>query len=481
MAMKPSLADRLRAVVGGVPPVPRVHPDAGGAPPVAGPPGPGADAATGDGAGQATPRTDARRARAERAAAALGGVVETRADGHCIVVERHYAAEARHGRHRVGDIVTMLRQAEAGLADLRRAWPVRGSLDDGATGAAPGIDGLGAVDLETTGLAGGAGTQAFLVGCARVVDDGIVVRQFLSPGFEFEPTQLSLVADWLRERSHLVTFNGRTFDLPLLEMRFSFNRLAWPCGHLPHLDALHPARRFWRERSELLGPDPDESSCSLGVLEKRLAGVHRVGDVPGFEIPARFFQFARDGRAEPLDAVLEHNRLDLVSTLLVTARAATLVLRGPSAAERGHECLGLGRLYERLGDAAGAETCFARAAAEGTGTGDALLRAEALRRLALAQRRDGRLQEAAASWQALLATRGVPLRLRREAREALAIHHEHRVRDLGAARTLVLEALAEPLDGRRREDAERRLARLDRKIRRQPPGALITGLDSEPL
>ncbi len=150
------------------------------------------------------------------------------------------------------------------------------------------------------------------------------------------------------DRSHLITFNGRTFDLPLLEMRFSFNRLAWPWGHLPHLDALHPARRFWRDRAEVLGPDPDESSCSLGVLEKRLSGVHRVGDVPGFEIPARFFQFARDGRAEPLEAVLEHNRLDLLSTLLVCARAAALVVRGPGATDSGYECLGLGRLYERL-------------------------------------------------------------------------------------------------------------------------------------
>lgn len=481
MVMKPSLADRLRAVVGGAAAVPRVHPDAGGPDrPAAGssltaPDGEALPAlvAAPDGAAQ-----DARRLRAARAAGALGGTVETRADGYCIVVERHYAADQRHGRHRVGDIVTMLRAAEDGLADLRRAWPARGGAEPGP-GPAPDVDGLGVVDLETTGLAGGAGTQAFLVGCARVHGDGLVVRQYLSPGFEFERTQLALVAEWLCERSHLVTFNGRTFDLPLLEMRFSFNRLVWPCGALPHLDALNPARRFWRERSELTGPDPDESSCSLGVLERRLGGVHRVGDVPGFEIPARFFQFARDGRAEPLEAVLEHNRLDLVSTLLVCARAATLVIGGPSAAEHGYECLGLGRLYERLGDTAGAETCYARAAADARASGEGGLRAEALRRLAVSQRRGGRAADAAASWQALLATRGAPARLRREAREALAIHHEHRARDLDAARTLVLEALSEPLEGRRLHETERRLARLDRKLRRPSPGRLIAGLEDE--
>ena len=89
----------------------------------------------------------------------------------------------------------------------------------------------------------------------------------------------------MRDRTQLVTFNGRTFDVPLLEMRFSYHRLPWPWGTLPHLDALHPARRFWRDRSEVAGPDPDEASCSLAVLERRLSGLHRIGDVAGADIP----------------------------------------------------------------------------------------------------------------------------------------------------------------------------------------------------
>jgi uncharacterized protein YprB with RNaseH-like and TPR domain len=365
--------------------------------------------------------------------------------------------------------VDALRQAEDGIASLRRAWPgAARSLPE-----APALDGLCVIDLETTGLAGGAGTQAFLVGCARLEGDGVHVRQFLSPGFEYERAQLAALTEWMGDRTHLLTFNGRTFDLPLLEMRCSFNRVTCPWRDLPHLDALHPARRFWRDQPALPGADADEASCSLTTIEKKLAGLHRVGDVPGFEIPARFFQFARDGRAEPLAAVLEHNRLDLLSTLLVAARASMLVVRGPAAADRGHECLGLGRVYERLGETAGAEACFARAAAEGLGVGDAWLRAEALRRLALSQRRDGRRDAAAASWQALLATRGAPARLRRDAREALAIHQEHRARNLLAARTLVLDALADQLEGRHRQEAERRLARLERKMARPRPGALI--------
>ena len=94
---------------------------------------------------------------------------------------------------------------------------------------------------------------------------------------------------------------------------------------------LHPSRRLWKERPSVAGPPLDEDSCKLSVLERHLGGVHRVGDVPGFEIPSRFFRFVRDGDAHPLEAVLEHNRIDLVSLALVTAHAIRLIEQGPSA------------------------------------------------------------------------------------------------------------------------------------------------------
>ncbi|MGE0359118.1 MAG: ribonuclease H-like domain-containing protein [Vicinamibacterales bacterium] len=457
MSLKPSLADRLRAVVGTAPSaVPRVD------------------------TGEPAPSGEGTAARVAQAAAVLGGTVHESVGGRCIVVDRYYAADDRHGRLPIAGIVRTLQASVEGFTTLGRAWP-------GTRGVVPAegpllqdLDGLCVVDLETTGLAGGAGTQAFLVGCARLDGEGVHVRQFLSPGFEHERAQLQLVAEWMRDRTQLLTFNGRTFDVPLLEMRFSYHRLAWPWDELPHLDALHPARRFWRDRPELLGPDPDDASCSLTVLERRLSGVHRVGDVPGFEIPARYFQFARDGRPEPLAAVLEHNRLDLLSTLLVCARASALVVLGPGAAENGHECLGLGRLHDRLGRTDDADACYTQAAATGARTGDGRLRGEALRRLALVRRRAGRPAEAAEAWRDLLATRGASALARREAREALAIFHEHRARDLETARALVLDALAEPLAARHRGETEHRLARLERKLSRSRTGSLIAQLDDEP-
>jgi uncharacterized protein YprB with RNaseH-like and TPR domain len=457
--LKPSLAERLRAVVGTAPSaVPRVQL--------------GEREVAGDGVSTAE--------RVRYAAAALGGAVREAVGGQCIVVDRRYGPDDRHGRQAVANIVRTLQASIEGMTALGRAWPGTRGVVPSAGPLLQDLDGLCVVDLETTGLAGGAGTQAFLVGCARLDGDGVAIRQFLSPGFEHERAQLHLVSEWMRDRTQLLTFNGRTFDVPLLEMRFSYHRLPWPWGELPHLDALHPARRFWRDRATVAGPDPDDASCSLGVLERRLSGLHRVGDVPGFEIPTRYFQFARDGRPEPLEAVLEHNRLDLLSTLMVCARAAALVVLGPGAAEGGYECLGLGRLHDRLGQRHEAEACYVEAATSGGRTGEGRLRGEALRRLALLRRRAGRADAAAEAWRELLATRGATGLARREAREALAIHHEHRVRDLAAARALVLDALAEPLDGRQRGFAQHRLARIERKLSRSKTGDLIAAMDDEP-
>ena len=150
------------------------------------------------------------------------------------------------------------------------------------------------------------------------------------PGFEHERAVLSELQAWAKAHGALCTYNGRSFDVPLIETRFMFHRVPCPLDGVPHLDMLHAARRLWRQRPLTTGtPDPDDSSCSLAVLEKHIAGLHRVGDVPGYEIPSRFFKFVRSGDARPLEAVMEHNRLDLISLAAVLARAIVLITRGP--------------------------------------------------------------------------------------------------------------------------------------------------------
>lgn len=392
-----------------------------------------------------------------RTADVLGGRVVERAEGAVVVVDRHYAVDRSHGRVRIGDMVETLQNGGDALQILHRAWPSRTEREH--------LGRLVFLDIETTGLAGGAGTQAFLIGSAVIDHDELLVRQFLLPGFEHERALLAELGAWTSRDDTLVSFNGRTFDVPLVETRHLFHRIDCPMVEAPHIDMLHASRRLWKERPSVAGPPLDEDSCKLSVLERHLGGVYRVGDVPGFEIPSRFFRFVRNGDAFPLEAVLEHNRIDLVSLALVTARAIRLIEQGPSATTHPRECLGLGRLYERAALGDHAESCYLHSAIAAARVGrEPDVRAEALRRLALCRRRAGRMAEAAEAWNEIVTLPACPSALRREARQALAIHHEHRSRDLQTARIFVLDALAENLAPRWREQAQYRLQRIERKI-----------------
>ncbi|HUQ88383.1 MAG TPA: ribonuclease H-like domain-containing protein [Vicinamibacterales bacterium] len=412
-----------------------------------------------------TPRRDSS-GDIVNAAIELGGAVVERADGAVIVVEREYHADMIHGRTPIGEIVSTITDGDEALGLMAKAWP---AFAPGATaGKPPEATGgrLLFLDLETTGLFSGAGTQAFLIGCAAIDGTSIRIRQFLLPGFEHERALLGEMQAWAKSHGALCTYNGRTFDVPLIETRFMFHRVPCPLDGVPHLDMLHPARRMWRQRPLATGtPDPDDSSCSLGVLEKQIAGLHRVGDVPGYEIPSRFFKFVHTGDARPLEAVMEHNRLDLISLAAVLARAIVLITRGPSAAVTAQEAYGLARVYERGGEYENAEASLLKTIEFAKRVGaEPEVHGEALRRLAWVRRRDRRPHDAAEAWNELAVLPRCAAALRREAKEALAIHQEHRLKDLRSARQHALDLLAEGVANRAR--LQHRLDRLERKLAR---------------
>ncbi|MBP1637038.1 MAG: putative exonuclease, partial [Acidobacteria bacterium] len=267
-----------------------------------------------------------------------------------------------------------------------------------------------------------------------------------------------------------------------METRFSMHRLATPFGAMEHLDLLFPARRLWSRRLSRAGSDrrallagafpedADRVSCALTVLEEDILGLAREGDVPGWEIPGRYFAYARTGDARALEAVLEHNRLDLVSLGALTAIVVEMLAGRREAADR-RELLALARLYDGLGRAAEAERCYVAAAAPDglfECAPDASARAEALHWVALHHRRARRFPQAAECWNDLLALPGLDPRLRREALEALAVHHEHRARDLAAARRFALRALDLVPGGRNHDELQHRVGRLARKLAAGP-------------
>src|SRR5215204_4646538 len=228
----------------------------------------------------------------DRVADQLGGQVLTNSFGRCLAVDRRYEADRWHGDVKVGDCEL------TDFAALKL-------LDGGLEGALPFERRAVFIDLETTGLSGGAGTVAFLIGCGYFDLGAFQVRQFLLTSHSAERALLAAAAELFGEADLIVTYNGKTFDVPVMESRWAFHRMRPPLDDTPHFDMLHPARRLWRTRSVL----PDDGGCRLTTLERVLLNLRRVGDVDGFEIPGRFFQFLRTADPRPLEPVLEHNRL----------------------------------------------------------------------------------------------------------------------------------------------------------------------------
>lgn len=387
------------------------------------------------------------------AADVLGGGLEAGPEGSSFIIRRAYAATDLYGRRPLGEYPP---PSASALSVLAACHAETSRFDDHR--------GVVCVDLETTGLSGGAGTVGFIVGVGWFDQGAFETCQYFLSRLPDERRLLASVARALRHAHTIITFNGKSFDVPVLDTRYAFHRLRSPVVGVRHVDLLHPGRHLWAG---------DESR--LVRLERTVLGLRRVGDVPGAEIPGRYVAYLRSGDARPLAAVFEHNRLDLVSLGVLAGLACGLVRDGADATDRASQALGLGRIYEKVGRYESAAGCYRRAAQLGPPrrptmtpsaphAADMEAPARALGRLAGIYRRLRRHTDAADTWERVLRLPRVSDRLRHEASVALAVHHEHRVRDLPQAQQFAVSALqAEPQPARRRA-AEHRLTRLQRKI-----------------
>jgi tetratricopeptide (TPR) repeat protein len=257
------------------------------------------------------------------------------------------------------------------------------------------------------------------------------------------------VTELLSRFRYLVTFNGKAFDVPLLEARFRLNRSRFPLHRAPHLDLLHPARRLWKARLE---------SCRLQSLEVALLHLHRHEDVDGWEIPQVYFDWVRRRDPRGMARVLEHNRLDILSLAALTAHACHVV-QGTQDADDPRDLYCLARVLERAGQPERALARY-RLAVEG---GSGPVRVAALLRLGSLHRRAGEHAAARAAWEEAAAAGDWV------AHQRLAIHHERRSHDLGAALAAVERGLAllEADDPQSRRARRELLARRERILARQ--------------
>jgi uncharacterized protein YprB with RNaseH-like and TPR domain len=272
------------------------------------------------------------------------------------------------------------------------------------------------LDTETTGLSGGAGTVAFLIGLGWFLQDGgFMLEQYFMQDYDREADMLERLCERLERASMLVTFNGKCFDAPIISSRSIINRIRPPLDRLTHLDLLHPSRRMYRRR---LG------SCSLGCLEREVLGVVRDGDIPGSEIPDIFFRYLRDGDFTRLEQVLAHNRQDILSMALLMD-ALCRAWRDPGSLNEPWDLYSCGRICEERSDPRAVQ-CYARADLP-----------EARRALAAWHRRRGEWDEAIALWHDIVRRGESGI----YAYVELSKYYEHRARDPETALAISEKAL----------------------------------------
>ena len=275
------------------------------------------------------------------------------------------------------------------------------------------------LDTETTGLSGGTGTYAFLIGLAWWNSGGLQVEQLFLRDFSEEHSLLHELAARIAERPVLVTFNGKTFDWPLLENRFTMTR-AIPVPKLAaHLDLLHPARALWKLR---LG-SVRLMDLERQVLDAERLGLHRHNDVASALIPRYYFDYLRGGCPDPLADVVKHNQMDLRGLAALFGKINSLLdERGSLEAEKSLDLFGLSRYLERRGERERAQAACSQALNAGL---PAEFRLRARSELALLAKRKGEWEAAVEIWQELARDPKNGL----DACEQLAIYYERRLKD----------------------------------------------------
>lgn len=196
------------------------------------------------------------------------------------------------------------------------------------------------MDTETTGLSGGAGTVAFLVGAGYTDGDGFVIEQFLMREYADEPELVDRLAALMDQFDCVCTFNGKNFDMPLLEARFTMCRMRSRWRDMENLDLLYPARRAWKLR---LG------SCRLSRIEAEILGMPRHDDLPGSEVPGRYFEFLRTGDDALLEDIIDHNRQDIATLATLLVRLCD-INAAPEKLTDQRDLFSMGKSLERQGE-----------------------------------------------------------------------------------------------------------------------------------
>jgi hypothetical protein len=367
------------------------------------------------------------------------GKVVTNQFGEHFQTEREFPAHKQHGSADIGALAELPSDFLAALGD------------DEIAGAPPARWAF--LDTETTGLLGVPVPYAFLIGVGHITASGFTVRQFFMREYEEERSVLAALEEHLSGFDLLITYNGKSYDQPLLEGRYRIARLQSPFSRLRHVDLLHGARRLWKLRLE---------SCRLIQLEQEILGFYREGDLPGELIPYVYFEYLRSHEARRLVPIFHHNAMDIVTLACLTGIVpAAFRSTDPESLSRagvrhGEDLLSIARWLVTAGQERQALGLFRRSVA--AGLPDKFL-FRTLWDMALLEKK---LEGSRAALTKFTELAGCRNEFRARALEELAKHHERQERDFEVALNCTVQAMRFSKSSalsRRKERLERRLAK----------------------
>lgn len=373
----------------------------------------------------------------------LGGEYSQTQMGDAFIVEKQYPSDELHGH------------------DYLRSTPAIHAISNWAKDTrilSSSPNEFAYIDTETTGLAGGTGTYAFLIGAGLFKQDTFHLFQLFMKDPSEEPAMLVALEQLLAPIKVLVTFNGKSFDFPLLNTRFIAQGWKSPLANLPHIDLLHLSRKLWKDRLP---------SRTLGNLEVQILGAERtVEDVPGWMIPEIYFEYLRTRDARPLKNVFYHNAMDVLSMVGLLNHTAIL-LAAPLDLDNDYsnDTLALAKFFEDIGDETLAENLYLNGLNLDFSED---IKLEALVRLAKIYKKRKAYHHAIQLWEKACSSSHI------ESHIELAKYYEHKVRDHSKAVQWTISAITRvktmnisAYERRRQlDDLEYRLARLQRKIER---------------
>ena len=314
--------------------------------------------------------------------------------------------------------------------------------------ATPALESLVFLDTETTGLSGGTGTMPFMIGVGRFREDQFVVEQFFVRNPAEETAQLAALSEFVEGVEGIVTYNGKSFDLPIINTRYIMQRLSNPFIDVAHFDLLHFTRRIWKSR---LG------QCNLGNIEKHVLGFEREQeDIPGYLVPDFYREYLFTGDATHMPGIFYHNEIDVLSLSALFSWLAA-ILEDPSDdrfTDPG-DLLSVGRVLEVLQREHLAEQVYASDRLQQLSETD---RQKSLLLRARLQKRNGNLEEASVLWQQAASTGSL------EALIELAKYFEHHVCDYQTALIHTDLALSKCTDGSLIDSLLYRKTRLEGKL-----------------